>query len=217
MTSDYSPRYARYRRFSEYPMVAAAVIFLVLYSWQVIAKLAGFWNDIAETAMNVVWALFALDYIIRLVLAANKKRWFIKNLFDLIVIALPVLRPLRLIRALTVLKFLQRGSSSFRNNVVLYAAVGSTLLIYLAAIAVLDVEQNADGANITSIGDALWWSVVTITTVGYGDYYPVTFLGRMVAVGLMLGGIALIGTVTATLASWIVERVREDPGKTPSA
>lgn len=216
MTGDYSPYYARYRRFSEYPMIAAAVIFLVLYSWQVIAKLAGFWNDIAETAMNVVWALFALDYIIRLALAANKKRWFVKNLFDLIVIALPVLRPLRLIRALTVLKFLQRGSSSFRNNVVLYAAVGSTLLIYLAAIAVLDVEQNADGANITNIGDALWWSVVTITTVGYGDYYPVTFLGRMVAVGLMLGGIALIGTVTATLASWIVERVREDPSKTPS-
>lgn len=216
MTGDYSPYYARYRRFSEYPMVAAAVIFLVLYSWQVIAKLAGFWNDIAETAMNVVWALFALDYIIRLALAANKKRWFVKNLFDLIVIALPVLRPLRLIRALTVLKFLQRGSSSFRNNVVLYAAAGSTLLIYLAAIAVLDVEQNADGSNITNIGDALWWSVVTITTVGYGDYYPVTFLGRMVAVGLMLGGIALIGTVTATLASWIVERVREDPSKTPS-
>lgn len=216
MTGDYSPYYARYRRLSEYPMVVAAVIFLVLYSWQVIAKLAGFWNDIAETAMNVVWALFALDYIIRLALAANKKRWFVKNLFDLIVIALPVLRPLRLIRALTVLKFLQRGSSSFRNNVVLYAAVGSTLLIYLAAIAVLDVEQNADGANITNIGDALWWSVVTITTVGYGDYYPVTFLGRMVAVGLMLGGIALIGTVTATLASWIVERVREDPSKTPS-
>jgi voltage-gated potassium channel len=216
MTGDYSPYYARYRRFSEYPMVVAAVIFLVLYSWQVIARLSGFWNDIAETAMNVVWALFALDYIIRLALAANKKRWFVKNLFDLIVIALPVLRPLRLIRALTVLKFLQRGSSSFRNNVVLYAAVGSTLLIYLAAIAVLDVEQNADGANITNIGDALWWSVVTITTVGYGDYYPVTFLGRMVAVGLMLGGIALIGTVTATLASWIVERVREDPSKTPS-
>jgi len=216
MTGDYSPYYARYRRFSEYPMVVAAVIFLVLYSWQVIARLSGFWNDIAETAMNVVWALFALDYIIRLALAANKKRWFVKNLFDLIVIALPVLRPLRLIRALTVLKFLQRGSSSFRNNVVLYAAVGSTLLIYLAAIAVLDVEQNADGSNITNIGDALWWSVVTITTVGYGDYYPVTFLGRMVAVGLMLGGIALIGTVTATLASWIVERVREDPSKTPS-
>jgi voltage-gated potassium channel len=56
-------------------------------------------------------------------------------------------------------------------------------------------------ANITDFGDAIWWAVTTMTTVGYGDRYPVTSAGRMVAFALMIGGIALLGTATATLAS----------------
>ena len=71
----------------------------------------------------------------------------------------------------------------------------------------LDAERAAPGANINTIGDALWWSVTTITTVGYGDRYPTTATGRLIAVGLMLAGIALFGVVTATLASWLIERV----------
>ncbi|MGZ0712641.1 potassium channel family protein (plasmid) [Coraliomargarita sp. W4R53] len=66
---------------------------------------------------------------------------------------------------------------------------------------------------------SLWWAFVTITTVGYGDYYPATTTGRLIAVGLMIGGIALIGVVTATLASWIVERVSDqnETAATPPA
>jgi len=71
----------------------------------------------------------------------------------------------------------------------------------------LDAERSADGATITTFGNSLWWAFVIITTVGYGDFAPVTALGRIVAAGLMLGGVALLGVVTATLASWIVERV----------
>jgi Ion channel len=56
-------------------------------------------------------------------------------------------------------------------------------------------------------GDAIWWAVTTMTTVGYGDHYPITAGGRLVAFGLMIGGIALLGTVTATLASWLIETV----------
>lgn len=63
------------------------------------------------------------------------------------------------------------------------------------------------GANITSFGDAVWWTCVTISSVGYGDYYPVTGLGRLTAIGLMVAGIALLGSVTATIASWFVERI----------
>ena len=91
----------------------------------------------------------------------------------------------------------------------MYVAGGSLLLAVVGALAVVDVERGADGANITTIGDAVWWAATTMTTVGYGDRYPVTALGRCVAVGLMVCGIAVLGTVTATLASWIVERVSE--------
>jgi voltage-gated potassium channel len=66
------------------------------------------------------------------------------------------------------------------------------------------------GAIINSFGKALWWSITTVTTVGYGDVYPVTNTGRVIAVLLMIGGISLVGVVTAALASWIIERVTEE-------
>ena len=67
---------------------------------------------------------------------------------------------------------------------------------------------------IETFGDAVWWAVVTMTTVGYGDRYPVTSEGRVAATVLMVAGIALLGTVTATLASWLVQRVRAEESET---
>jgi voltage-gated potassium channel len=80
----------------------------------------------------------------------------------------------------------------------------------LGAVTVLDAERNAPGANITSFGDALWWASTTVTTVGYGDRYPVTTEGRLIAVGLILVGIGLVGAVTASVATWIVSRVQRE-------
>jgi hypothetical protein len=77
------------------------------------------------------------------------------------------------------------------------------------ALAVLDAERGKPGANITTFGDAIWWAMTTITTVGYGDRYRTTAIGRLAAAGLMIGGIALLGVVTATLASWLIEQVAE--------
>lgn len=91
----------------------------------------------------------------------------------------------------------------------MYVGSAATTVIFCAALAVLDAERRRAGANITNFGDALWWAVTTVTTVGYGDRYPVSAEGRLVAVGLMLTGIALIGVVTATVASWLIDRVRE--------
>ena len=81
--------------------------------------------------------------------------------------------------------------------------------MFVASLAVLDAERGADAATIRTFGDALWWATTTVTTVGYGDLFPVTTEGRWVAAGLMLAGIALIGVVTATVASWLLERVRD--------
>lgn len=92
-----------------------------------------------------------------------------------------------------------------------------------ASLVVLDAERcstpNATkpGSNISNFGDALWWSATTITTVGYGDHYPVTATGRFVAVGLMLGGVALLGVVTASIASWLIDRVRETEASVQAA
>jgi len=107
-----------------------------------------------------------------------------------------VLRPLRLLRLVKLLSILQLAAvSTLRGRIVLYAAGSSVLFVTVAALAIFDVERNAPGATITSFGDALWCAVVTITTVGYGDMSPVTLPGRFIAVGMMVAGIALLGTV----------------------
>jgi len=96
---------------------------------------------------------------------------------------------------------------------VTYVASSAALLVFVGALAVLDVEQWAPDARITTFGDALWWATATITTVGYGDMYPVTAIGRLVATALMMSGIAVLGVVTASIASWLVQRV-EDTAET---
>jgi voltage-gated potassium channel len=129
---------------------------------------------------------------------------------DLAILALPALRPLRLLRVVMLLRVLNRGAiASLRGRIAVYVCGATGILLFCSALAVLDAERPQPGANITGFGDALWWAVTTITTVGYGDYYPVTATGRWVAAGLMLGGIALLGVVSASIASWLIDRVRE--------
>lgn len=82
-------------------------------------------------------------------------------------------------------------------------------MLFVAALAILDAERQGAEPNLTGFGDALWWAVTTVTTVGYGDRYPTTDSGRFIAGGLMLAGIALLGIVTASFASWLLDKVRE--------
>jgi voltage-gated potassium channel len=196
--------------------MVAAVLFLVAYAVQIAVRHAGGVAATAEIVVIITWVMFAVDYVVRLVIAENRWRWFYRHLLDLAIVALPMLRPLRLMRFLAVFAIIQRGAGNMlRGKVVVYTVGATVLTIVVAGLAVLDAEQGHEG-NIQTFGDAFWWAFVTITTVGYGDFYPVTLTGRIVAVGLMVGGIALIGVVTATLASWIVERVSLET-KTASA
>jgi voltage-gated potassium channel len=200
----------RWQEITEWPLTVAAVLFLVAYAWEVLGHLTGAAGAIAEVVINTTWVLFVLDYLTNLLLAERRGRWFVTHLFDFIVVALPILRPLRLLRLVTLVSILQRhAGAAFRGRVVLFAASSTALLLFVASLAMLDAERGAPGALITTFPQALWWAFVTITTVGYGDLYPVTGTGRFIAAGIMLGGIALIGVVTATLASYIVERVTQ--------
>lgn len=207
----------RWQHIMEWPLVVAALIFLGVYSWQVIGQPTGTHAEVALALVIISWFVFVIDYVVSLWLAEHRWDWFRHHLFDLAVIVLPLLRPLRVLRAITVLHVLNRTvGTAVRGRILIYTASASALLVYAASLAVLDAERGTESA-INSFGDAIWWAFVTVTTVGYGDMAPVSGFGRVLAVFLMLGGIALLGVVTGTLASWIVEKVSTDAEENQSA
>ncbi|HWI31889.1 MAG TPA: ion channel [Microbacterium sp.] len=198
----------RWQQLTYWPLVIASLAFLVAYSWQVIAELAGPARNLTLSIIFATWCVFVLDYIVRLSLQQQRAQWFRAHIFDLLVVVLPVLKPLRLLRVLTMVAALRRTvGSALRTRIIIYGSAAVLLLIWMGSLAVLEAERGAPGATIQSFGDAIWWAFVTITTVGYGDYTPVTVVGRLVAVALMLSGVAVLGITTATLSSWVRERI----------
>lgn len=196
---------------TEWPLTVLALVFLLAYSWEVLARTH---VSLCETTINVIWIVFIIDYVVSISLAHDRKTWFKNNLLLLISIMLPIFRPLRLLRLVAVLNVLNRTSGmAVRGRITLYVCSSVILLIYVGSLAELDVERNAPGTTITDFGKTIWWAFVTTTTVGYGDMSPVTWQGKCIAVGLMIAGIALISVITATLASWIVDRVSDEADK----
>ena len=98
--------------------------------------------------------------------------------------------------------------SQLHIDVAIHVVTAAVIIVFVGAVGILDVERHATGANIHSFGDALWWALTTVTTVGYGDKYPVTAQGRLIAAGLMLTGIAVLGVVTASVASWFIQNLQ---------
>lgn len=199
--------YRQWEQATEWPLAGSALTFLAIYTWTVLIQPIGTGAHIAEYAILAIWALFGIDYLVRLALAEQRTRWFFLHLHELAIVALPVLRPLRLLRLLTLVSLLQRSiGGALRGRVVTYAVAGTLLLVFMASLAMFDAERVSSAGSIKTFPDALWWAVATVTTVGYGDYSPSTATGRFIAVGLMVAGIALLGVVTATLASWLCRR-----------
>lgn len=195
---------ARYERRTAAPMTALAVLFLVLYATSVL------WQDrspgadeLLGFASAAIWGIFAVDLVIRVALAERRGRYLLAHPIDVLTVVLPMLRPLRVLRVFTAGQvLLSRGAGLARSSQAVVLA--AMLLVLIGALAVLDAERGAPEASITGFDQALWWAVTTVTTVGYGDLYPMTGLGRVVAASLMVVGISLVGLVTATVASWFL-------------
>jgi voltage-gated potassium channel len=205
------PRVAQWDRRVELPLAAAAVAFLLAYAWPILEPgLGDRWKLVCTWVVILTWLVFIADYVVRLVLARRRWVYWWRHLPYLAMVALPVLRPLQLLRLVVLLRALnRRAANALRGRIAIYVGCATVLLVFTSSLAVLDAERGHPGATINSFGNALWWAITTITTVGYGDQRPVTTEGRFVASGLMIGGIALLGTVTASIASWLVDRVRE--------
>ncbi|HWS57157.1 MAG TPA: potassium channel family protein [Actinotalea sp.] len=202
-------------------MSALSLIFLVVYSVPVI------WPDLSPAALDalrsariVIWLAFVVDLGTRVTLADQPVRYLAHNPVDVLAIFVPMLRPLRVLRVFAGgQRVLTRSGGLVRTGRAVM--VSTLLLIVIGAVAVLDAERGRPGAVITSFADALWWAVVTVTTVGYGDFYPVTGTGRVVASTLMLVGVSVVGVLTAVATTWFVvpapAKVRSRPASTGTA
>jgi voltage-gated potassium channel len=192
--------------------LALAVVFAVAYAVPIVDTSAGRSLTVGCTAVEwVVWGAFAGDYVVRLVLARHRLEFVRTHWLDLCAVVLPLLQPLRLLRLVSTLLLVgRRARMASQIQVTTYVGGAVVGLLMFGSLAVLSVERESPDGNIRTLGDALWWSFTTMTTVGYGDHAPTTGLGRMIAVGLMLAGIALLGVVTANIAAWFIERFEKD-------
>ncbi|GGN86090.1 potassium channel family protein [Nocardia rhizosphaerihabitans] len=210
LTTDRPPtRRQRWERATNLPLMVLAVLFLLLYSWRVLDTDASptldsglLWADIG------IWAVFAVDFAVRLRLSTDRVRFVRKHPLDLLVVLVPPFRPLRLVRAALLLLDTLNRATKPRTRLVTFVASSSLLILLLSSLAFFDAEYGAPESKIKTFGDALWWSAVSVTTVGYGDVYPVTTEGRLVSLVLMTLGIGLISFAIGTMTSWVVEQLK---------
>jgi voltage-gated potassium channel len=129
----------------------------------------------------------------------------------------PAVRALRIARLVRIgvvgARVIDQSESVFKRSNIKYAMGVAGLIVLLAAVMVWSVEHNNPESAIRSMPDALWWAVTTVTTVGYGDKYPVSIEGKAVAITLMLLRIAIFGLISAALASLFVESESRDENK----
>ncbi|KND45010.1 MULTISPECIES: potassium channel family protein [Streptomyces] len=202
----------RWEQHTQRPLFVLAALFAVAYAVPIVRPEASGevrrWCDVAEW---VVWGAFALDYVVRLALTERRREFVRTRWLDLVAVLLPMIQPLRLLRVVATLLLVgQRARMASQIRLTTYVGGAVVGLLMFGSLAVLSVERKAPGGNIRTLEDAVWWSFTTMTTVGYGDHAPTTGLGRVIAVGLMLSGIALLGVVTANIAAWFIARFEKD-------
>ncbi|GHE88075.1 ion transporter [Streptomyces longispororuber] len=203
---------ARWESRTQRPLLALAVAFALAYAVPIVRPGASASVTRACTAVEwCVWGAFAADYVVRLCLSERRARFVRAHWLDLCAVVLPMIQPLRLLRLVATLMLVGRRARMASQIRLTTYVVGTVVgLLMFGSLAVLSVERESPDGNIKTLGDAVWWSFTTMTTVGYGDHAPTTGLGRVLAVGLMLSGIALLGVVTANIAAWFIARFEKD-------
>lgn len=197
-------------------VLALSVFALLMLAASVLLPLDAQTRQLLDYADFGLCIAFFADFLVTLRNADNRWRYFLRwGWLDLLscIPSVDYLRMGRMVRVIRVLRVL-RAIRSARvigayilerraNSAMLAAVLMGVLLIVLASIGILQFEDVPQG-NIRTAEDALWWTMATITTVGYGDHYPVTTEGRILAAGLMVAGVGLAGIYTGFVAAWFL-------------
>lgn len=194
---------------TKYPMVVLGIAWLVLGIIVISTDVNGMASTAAVGALFVTWVILLAEYLVRLVVSPDARGYVKRRWVEPVTVVLPPLQSWRLIgiekMTLLVHEAELRVEAVLKHHSLFRVLIAATGTLLLGAWLVFLFEDNAKGANIHSYPDALWWAIVTVTTVGYGDRYPVSAGGRIVAAVLMLVGIGLIGVLTATVASVFIK------------
>ena len=202
--------------FFQIVVLLLSVVVLVALGVDTVCKLPKQVSDLLQTLDTLVCVLLLVDFCVRFYTAESKLAFLKWGWIDLIasIPNLPILRVGRLVRILRIIRLLRAirathvvTSVLLKNklqNGIASVILTAFLLVMFCSLGILICEQQSPDANIKTAGDAIWWSVTTISTVGYGDKYPVTAEGRIVAMVLMISGMGLFGVFSGLSASFFL-------------
>ena len=183
-----------------------ALVYLATFSIQAIWYYPdATWFQYMNAFGNLLWVLFVIDLVVRFAVSPAKRHFFRSNLIDTITVVVPQFRAIRALRAFTSDGFVSKKSGLISGGGLTSALLAALIVVWVGSLMVLNAERGAPNAEITSAADAVWWGFETVTTVGYGDFVPVTWDGRAMAVLVMLVGISVLGVVTASLSAVLVK------------
>lgn len=192
-------------------LTVLALSFLFAFSYPAFTdSISDSTNQILSIIQWVCWVAFAMDLLIGLVTSENKVLYLKRHPLEIASVLLPFLRPLRLMRVISFGGLaLQKIAVGRQFAITVKVAITTVFVAYIAAVQITITERVVEGSNIKNFADGFWWAITTVTTVGYGDRYPTTTEGRLLAVMLMFMGISLVGVITATVAAWFVKMSQE--------
>lgn len=194
------------------PLTVLGLGFIVAYSVIVLVPdLPGWVRIMLTVEIAITWVALMIDLTVRVVLtpAGSRTAFLVHHPVEVLSVLIPLFRAFRVVELARGLPYFHRRTgNAVRAQIITFALAYTVLFVYFISLATLQVERGAPHATIVDFGTAIWWACVTIATVGYGDTYPVTALGRAYAVCLMIGGIAIVGTTSALVISYIGDRVR---------
>lgn len=196
-------------RVTRYPMTLLGLAWLVVVIVVVTANVRGTASTALVGTLFVLWAVLLVEYLVRLVITPDRRGYLRRRWVEPVTVVAPPLQGWHFVgiekMCLLIHEAALRVEAILKHHSLFRVLIAAAATLMLGAWLVLLFDENAKGSNIHNYPDALWWAIVTVTTVGYGDRFPVTGGGRAVAVVLMLVGIGLIGVLTATVASLFIK------------
>lgn len=190
---------------SSTPMFVASVLYLLAFAAPIMStRIQEPYDGYLNIIQMILWGLFAADYCIRLYLAPRRLYFITHNLMNLAIVLLPAWR---IVSFLAMIHLTTNRQYKRLSELAVKLFGYTAIFIIMFALAIYSVESSEPGAMIRDLPTAYWWTFTTLATVGYGDVYPVTGIGRVIAVVVMLYGVGMVAVATGALASWIIEKI----------